>query len=281
MDERNTRKYFSYLEEEQLTFTKKDREITLVKIREQNKVSTRSSILQRLKRHFFPLLSTVAVLMIAITLLLPYSPFWSSTDLAHNSSNQANQNFSLLLMSDDSNRHISDISMLITYSMDDNSMNIVPIPRDLKVDIYNANGEREMESKYMISTSLTPTPEAAVVTSEQLFEISIDYYAMVSLEKMLEVADIREATPESFTIDSNVYQQIDRDSILSYLRNGETDLPIEQLEELENDQQLTVNVVSMENHIKSTVVDGVYYDEVDKNWLVNTREQLKQHLNKE
>lgn len=290
MDNKFNKEVFSYLDKGDLNFTEEDRTETFSKIREK-KHKHNKTLLNIGKRYVAPVFGSVIAVMIAILVLLPNLNFGSgfvqqdSADEQQASQADASS-FSVLLMGTDSTdepHHRSNINLLLTYNSDANSMNIVPIPRDTYVDIFNSEGEMIDQDKVMHAFAYGAEPEAAITTVSNLFDMSIDYYAVMIEENIYEKLGVTEKEArEDRTLINGISDLIEEklsgSEIKSLLEESETNIPSGSLNEMEDMNTDSIQVIDVAKEEEVKFVNGVYYVEINQKLLDKTSNTLKKHL---
>lgn len=296
MDKFN-KEFPSFEDDHDLTFTKDDRIETFKKIQENyhGKQDNGSTFFRIGKRYVGPISGTVMVLILAIGLLLPN--LYSGNEIGQENPNkqqaskQEDYSFSALIMGEDSSEdsnHRSTINILLTYNNNnDNSMKLVPIPRDTYVKIYNSEGKIIGEDKLTNASALNyPNPEPTLTTVSELFtDISIDYYAVIPEGDIYGELGISkdEARNNQFTINEIGYlmkERLSYSQIRNLLEESETNIPSEIINQfqMEESNAESIQVIDMEKGIEETFINGIYYVEINENILETTSNTLKQHL---
>ncbi|PAV29309.1 hypothetical protein CIL05_13010 [Virgibacillus profundi] len=291
MDNKFNKQNSSFLDDDDLTFTKEDRTETFKKIQENNNKKQNNTFFLIGKRYVAPILGTVMVLILAVGLLLPNLYSGSEISQDNPDKQQASQqegiSFSALLLGEESydinNR--STINILLTYNSGDNSMKLVPIPRDTLVKIFNSDGEGIREDKLTHASALNSTPEPVVTTVSNLFDISIDYYSVIPEEDIYTELGISkdEARDNRYTINEIgdfIKERLSFSQIKKLLEESDTNIPSDMLNQMKNNNSESIQVIDMEKGVTETI-NGIYYWKVNQNLLEKTSTTLKQHLNGE
>lgn len=278
----------SYLDKEDLNFTEEDRRETFNKIRKNKHNTTLPNIG---KRYGAPVFGSVIAVLIAIMALLPNLNIGSGFDQQDKADTQQafqskSSSFSVLLMGVDSTdepHHRSNVNMLLTYNSDDNSMNIVPIPRDTYVDIFNSEGEMIDKGKVMHAFAYGSEPKAAVATISNLFDMSIDYYAVISEENIYEKLEVTEKEARvdrtlSNGISGLIEEKLSETEIKSLLKESETNIPSGSLNQMEDMNTDSIQVIDVAKGVKEKFDNEVYYVKINQKILDKTSNTLKKHL---
>lgn len=272
MDNKFNKRLFSYLEEEDLTFTKEDRIETFKKIKRNNKnkkTNNNITFIQIGKRYIGPILGTVMVFILAIGLLLPN--LYSGNEIGQENPNkqlasqQEGLSFSALVMGKDSTTYRNNITILLTYNSSDKSLTLVPIPRDTYVELINSEGEMIREDKIVHALALESTPESAMKTVSNLFDFSIDYYFVIPEENIyaaLEVAkdDVKVNQSQTNEIGNLIKEQLSITEIRNLLNESETNIPSEILNQfqVENSNSESIQVIDMTDYYFVIPEENVY-----------------------
>ncbi|SFE02716.1 Cell envelope-related transcriptional attenuator domain-containing protein [Lentibacillus persicus] len=292
MDDKFKKEVFSYLENGDLTFTEEDRIETLNKIqnRKNQKQDSNKTLLNIGKHYAVPVLGSVTAVILAIVLLLPNLN--GGNVMVQENERQASQqevsSFSVLLMGKNSagetNRR-SHINIVLTYNSDDNSMNVVSIPHEARVDIYNSEGEIIDKDKLMHASAYEPDPAAAVTTVSNLLDIPIDYYASFSEEQLYQKLGIgREEVQGNRKLMSEmgdlIKEQLSASDIKELLEeSSQTNMTRDSLNQLADMNVENAHVTDMAKGAEETIINDVYYIEINQHLLEKTSNMLKNHLN--
>lgn len=272
MDNKFNEELFTCLEEEDLTFTEEDRIETFKKIQRNNnkkKLNNNITFIQIYKRYVGPILATVMVLILGIGLLLPN--LYSGNEIGQENANKqlASQkedlSFSALVMGKNSTTYGNNITILLTYNSSDKSLTLVPIPRDTYVELINSEGDMIGEDKVMNSLALESTPDPAMKTLSNLFDISIDYYFIIPEENIyaaLEVAqdDVRVNQSQTHEIGDLIKEQLSITEIKNLLNESETNIPSEILNQfqVENSNSESIQVIDMTDYYFVIPEENIY-----------------------
>lgn len=288
MVDKFNKELFTSLEDEDLTFTQEDRKETFKKIKRRNdkKKISKFSIVHLSKQYIGPVLGTVMVFLLAIGLFLPNLYSGNEISLSNPDLQQAIQqkdySFSALVMGKDSISHSSNINILLTYNSSDNSMNLVPIPRDTYVEIFNSEEKMIGKDKLMHAIALNRQPEQVLITVSNLFNISVDYYSVIAEEDIYRDLGIRvDGKDESFLINevgTSLEERSSFSKIKKLLKESETNIPIDILNEMQGSDSDSIQVIDMDKGLKEKVINGIYYVEINQELLEKTSTTLKQHL---
>lgn len=293
MNHKWKKKLFSHLEEEELTFTEKDRVETLHKIQDKN--SKKKPMLPGKSRQYaVPVLGAVMMIMLVILFLMPDLHF--NNELAQDSpdeqqaAQQDTSSFSVFLMgrdaADETNRRNS-LNILLTYNSDKNSINVVSIPRDAYVDIFNAQGEVIGQDKLIHASAYEKSPEPAIAAVSGLLDVPVDYYAALPEESIYEKLEIaKEDVQNNRQIWSDMGKlledQLSASDIKTLLEESSaTNMTGNTLSLMEDLHATSIKVIDMAKGAEPKVINGIYYAEIDQKLVEETSHTLNKHLEKE
>ena len=154
--------------------------------------------------------------------------------------------------------------------------------RDTDVEIVNSEGEIIGEDKLMHAIALNRQPEQVLKTVSNLFNISVDYYSVISEENIYRNLGIRvDGKDKSILVNevgNSLEERISFSKIKKLLSESETNIPTDILKEIQVIDSNSIQVINMEKGIKEKVVNGIYYVEINQKVLETTSNTLKQHL---
>ncbi|MFS0673536.1 LCP family protein [Ornithinibacillus sp. 179-J 7C1 HS] len=294
MDNKLNQEKSLQLQDQDLTFTMEDRIKTFHKIQENNQKKQRNakSSFYRLKRFTGPALGSILTLVLFFVLLVPSLHLGNEEREDSKNKILSNQqepiSYSVLLMGKDSadysNRR-SSLNILMTYNGKRNSIKLVPIPRDTYVTILDSKGKIASKDKLMHASALNTNPEAVLNTVSNLFHnIPIDYYATIPEEELYNELGISksDARENRYTIDAVaelIKGQLTYSEIRDLLSSAETNIPSEILNNNVKLKSESIEVINLNNGLKETYIDGIYFVRLDPKVLEATSISLKQHLN--
>ncbi|MFD2045527.1 LCP family protein [Ornithinibacillus salinisoli] len=284
----DNKELFSFMDDEDLNFTKQDRVETLRKI--QNKNESKTSLLMLLgKRYFKPVMSTITVLLLSVGLLL--STLISGNNQSQEDPNNIqstygevgsykNDSFSVLIFGKDSTNYRYTINILLTYNGEDKSIQIVPIPRDTYVEIYNSEGEMVREDK-LSHASINSNPETVLTTVSNLFDLPIDYYSVIPIEKINEALEVDNKIQEN-DMEDLIKERLTFPELKNLMKENKTNIPRDILNQFQlgDIYSESIQLINLKEGLKDIYIDGVYYVEVNQDFLEKTSNALKQHVGK-
>lgn len=188
MGDKRFRDNFYNTSEQELRFTKEDRNEVFAKIHtleEQNNIQKKSLFSSSTK--FAPL--TVSLLVVGLCIFLFMPSFFSENLNTENNSSDVGGTLlqedeiltTLFTVKDVSNR--IHVNLLFTYNKDEKKINLLSIPRDTYAPIMDNNtGSTSYDKLTMAYVNGSGGAENVRNTVSKLFDLSIDYYAVVDLE---------------------------------------------------------------------------------------------------
>ncbi|WP_170840838.1 LCP family protein [Oceanobacillus limi] len=279
----NEKDMFTYLEDEDLEFTKEDRSKTLHKIR-MNQLK-RENPRKSTMRFAYPILGTLMVVLLAIVLL---PTLFTGDDFNRGNSDQPQatksegMTFSLLLMGQDGTSNRTSIQVLLTYNSVEQSIKLVPIPRDAYVEIIDSEGERVTEDKLTHALALNADPKTVVNTVSNLFTIPIDYYSLIPEEKLMEVVGMTrgdsKVTVRESELASYLKEALSFSELKDLINSQQTNIPNEVLEQFSLDNAISMEVVDLGEGINDKYIDDIYYVDINESILEETSKMLNEHL---
>ncbi|MGM8365517.1 LCP family protein [Virgibacillus sp. W0181] len=277
---------------EDLHFTEEDRKETLHKIKERNhkKRENRTTLFNFGKRYIPSALGSVIAVIIVAVVLLPNINFgnemvWEDTD-KQQVAQQEKSSFSILVTGIDSvdeyNR--SNINIVLTYNSSDNSMNIVSIPRDTYVEIFDSEGEMIGRDKLMHASAVNPKPQTAKTTVANLFDIPIEYYAIISEENIYEKLEVTKEDARYNRLTNKIVDLIEAElsatEIKDLLEESKTNLSKNMSNQIGKVNPDSIQVIDLGKEAEEKFINGVYYVDINEELLGNTSTTLRTHLSK-
>lgn len=280
MKDKDKKQLFSYLDDEDLTFTKEDRAKTLNKIhKKEREKQNNTSQSRRINRG--PILGSVVVIILAIGLLIPTLYSQESAD-QQQASQQNDLSFSALLIGENPASHRSEFNILMTYNNSDKSVNLVPIPRDAYVEILNAEGDSLEKDKLTHAYAFSRSPDAVLTTVSHLFDFPIDYYSVIQTEEIKKTLGISEGVEREEVVKEDrvgklIKEQLSISQFKDLINGSQSNFPPEIFNQFDNNLE-SIQVIDMEEGIKEKIINGIYYKEINQDVLEDTSQKLKQHL---
>ncbi|RCW76878.1 LCP family protein [Saliterribacillus persicus] len=290
MDNNFKKELFSYMDEEELIFSKEDRKKTINKIQEKKKRKHSNNTFIRIKKGYLaPILGTAIALIIAIGLLLPNLNTTNEISQENTDKQQATEqediSFSALLMSKDSGNRGSDLNILITYNSNNDLINLISIPPDTYVDIFNPVGKVVAKDKLLHASAINLEPEPVLATVSNLFDLPIDYYSVIPIEEIYTVLGITKDSEKVDIIQKNeignlIKERLSISKFKSLLEKSETNIPRDINNQIElSESSKSINVIDMKDGLEEKLINEIYYVEFKEDFLETISNDLKQHLN--
>ncbi len=196
MKDKNLKDTFNHISNQELTFTKEDREKVFEQLHKMKKNHIQKKSLVSISKKLAPL--TASLFAVGLCLL-----FFIPTVLEGNINNENNgtdsnevgsqakvdENFTTLFMVKDENNRIP-INLLLTYSKDKKMMKVLSIPRDTYAPISDKNDGTTSYDKLTFAYKYgSGGAENVRTTVSKLFNLTIDYYAVIDLETFSTLID--------------------------------------------------------------------------------------------
>ncbi|KEF35931.1 transcriptional attenuator, LytR family [Schinkia azotoformans MEV2011] len=194
MKDKNLKDTFNHMSNQELTFTKEDRDEVFEQLHKMEKNNIQKKSLVSISKKFAPLTAALFAVGLCLFLFIP-------TILQGNVNNENNgtdsngvvsqedEYFTTLFMVKDENDRIP-INLLLTYSKDKNMMKVVSIPRDTYAPILDKNdGTTPYDKLSHAYINASGVAEKVRTTVSNLFDLPIDYYAVMDLETLSAMVD--------------------------------------------------------------------------------------------
>ncbi|EGQ27980.1 hypothetical protein HMPREF9372_0022 [Sporosarcina newyorkensis 2681] len=198
MGDKRLREKFYNADDQELRFTKEDRNEVFEKIHKLEKHNTKKKSIIFSSKKFAPLAASLVVAGLCIILFIP-------SILPRDIANQSNGNIdgnantsksvvqenevstTLLTVKDENNR--IPINLLFTYSKDKNMMKILSIPRDTYAPILDNEKTTPYDKLSHAYVNGSGGIEDVRTTISNLFDLPIDYYAVMDVEAFSKMID--------------------------------------------------------------------------------------------
>ena len=183
-----------YMPDQELTFTKEDRNRVFEQIHTMNDHTQKKYTVPFYKR-LVPITLTLAAAGLCVFLYISSNPLQNITadDPAHNAAASADQeedgvSTALFMLKDEENR--IPINLLLTYSKEKDMLKVVSVPRDTYAPIGDKDGGAPSYDKLTFAYADGPGgAENARLTVSKLFNLPIDHYAVMDLDIFSELID--------------------------------------------------------------------------------------------
>lgn len=271
----------SYLDQEDLTFTKDDRKKTFNKIH--NQTTTQHHNKSSFTRPIVPIMATIAVFILAIALIPSFilnEKQNSDADKSITVAEEGNGDSVLLLMGEDADRHRNPFNLLLTFNFDKESVKVVSLPRDLYVDRYNAEGEKFEKTKLLHVGAHDNDPAASVKTVSHYLDIPIDYYALMPMEEIIQLLGIDDKN-KIYEIEeqNSLANLLEKDQkfpeLMELISHHQTNLTEDIFNQMEK-KSYQYDIIQLEEGLNNIFEDEIYYVELEPSFL----EKLKNDLDK-
>ena len=202
MEDKRLRERFKNSSNQQLTFTKEDRNAVFEEIRKQDKDSQTQKIHVSPKK-FVPL--TVSLLVVGLCLILFLPSIFSGNFIEESNRSDLNQETNIGVAAD-SNALEAEFStslitvkskemenriylnLLLTYNKDKEMMNVVSLPNDTYAPVSDNEDGTTLYDKLLFAYQFGGA-ENVKRTVSKFLNIPIDYYAVIDLETFSELMD--------------------------------------------------------------------------------------------
>lgn len=194
MKDKRMKNSFNHMSNQELTFTKEDRDEVFKQLHSDEQIQTKS--LGSISKRFAPM--TVSLLAIGLCLfffmpsILQERGNGISNEINETNSigvaSQKDENFTTLFTVKDENNRIP-LNLLLTYSKENNVMKVVSIPRDTYVPILDNDGTTIYDKLTHAYAYGVGGAENVRTTVSDLFDVTIDFYAVIDLETFSTMID--------------------------------------------------------------------------------------------
>lgn len=193
MEDKRIKYNFNNVSDQELRFTKEDRNKVFEQIKMDNEHTQKKSLIS-ISKKFAPL--TVSLLAVGLCIF-----FFIPSILQGNINNENNgtdsigvvapedKDFTALFTVKDENNRIP-INLLFTYSKDKKMMKVVSIPRDAYAPILDNDGTTLYDKLTHAYVYGSGGAENVRTTVSKLFNLTIDYYAVMDLETFSSMIDL-------------------------------------------------------------------------------------------
>ncbi len=194
MKDKRVRDKFYHTSDPELRFTKEDRNEVFEQIHKLEKSSPKKKSFVSSSKKFAPLTASLVVVGLCLFLFMPsiFPGNFIKEDKERNASGSVFQEdeflTTLLTVKDDHNR--IPINLLFTYSKDKKMLKVLSIPRDTYAPILDKPGGTTSYGKLTFAYDAgSGGAENVRTTVSELFDLSIDYYAVIDLETFSAIID--------------------------------------------------------------------------------------------
>lgn len=306
MDDKELSSMFASFDDEELEFTKQDREKVFSKLKKQK--HDKPSFF---RLHIGKVLTASVLFIMFISFLTPLLSFDQENELA----SKNRDGFSILLMGKDPGNR-TEVNILASYNQNSESIKLVSIPRDSYVSIVDAEGDMIIKDKLAHAYAYGGGPEAVMTTVSKLLRVPIDYYAVVETQGFVEIID----SLGGIDYEHEGNNHLDGEKVFDLLReresisDGEIGREKRQVNVLQavirklKEHETTSEINAASEHITSNLsfkkmkalvedgnekkfetfhlsegmteefIDGVYYGKLDNTVLKQVSKELNDHL---
>ncbi|QUG41648.1 LCP family protein [Psychrobacillus sp. INOP01] len=193
MDDKRIKDKFNNMSDQELRFTKEDRNEVFEQINKMENNNTQKKSLVSSSKKFAPL--TVSLLVVGLCIFLFIPSILPGNINNENKSNTSESVFqedeiltTLFTVKDENNR--IPFNLLLTHSKDKKMMKVLSIPRDTYAPILDKNDGTTSYDKLTFAYDYgSGGAESVRTTVSKLFDLTIDYYAVMDLETFSKVID--------------------------------------------------------------------------------------------
>ncbi|WP_270180871.1 LCP family glycopolymer transferase [Alkalihalobacillus sp. CinArs1] len=177
-----------------LQFTKQDRQNVFKNIEARNGEKNKRTFF---KGRLFPITATALVATICFILLIPSllsnqgTPLILKDDIVTGSNERSDITTIVVMVTNSTDR--TDANLLVSFNKVSNNINVIAMPRSLKVPILKPGGELVSEDKLTHAYAYGSGPEATSKTLGDYFSVEVDYYVSIDrndIQKLLEPRDV-------------------------------------------------------------------------------------------
>jgi polyisoprenyl-teichoic acid--peptidoglycan teichoic acid transferase len=193
MKDKSLKDTFTYMSNQELTFTKEDRDEVFEQLHkmEKNKIHKKSLVF--ISKKFAPLTASLFAVGLCLFFFIPMI-FQGNVNNENNGtdsngvvSQEDEYNTTLFMVKDENNR--IPINLLLTYNKDKKMMKVLSIPRDTYAPILDNDGTTSYDKLTFAYVNGFGGAENVRTTVSKLFDLTIDYYAVMDLETLSTMID--------------------------------------------------------------------------------------------
>lgn len=310
MKDRSLKDTFSQMSNQELTFSKEDRDEVFEQLYKMEKNNIQKKSLVSISKKFAPL--TVSLLAVGLCLF-----FFMPMILQENIINKNNETDSIGVVAQEDEYFTTLITvkakdmdnriylnLVLTYSKDKKMMKVLSIPSDTYAPILDKNDGTTSYDKLLFAYAYgTGGAENVRTTVSKLLDLTIDYYAVMDLENFSTVIDSVKGTNHlngeevvALLMDATAGKSLAEDDLLNLIstvmNKTKNELPQTQLKELttkiegnvpfeqlfENKMELPlIQVVSLIEGMMDTQIDGAYFIKFENDFLNSVSEELTRY----
>ncbi len=193
MKDKSLKDTFNHMSNQELTFTKEDRDEVFEQLHKMEKNNFQKKTLVSISKKFAP--HTVSLFALGLCLLLFIPMILQGNVNNENNGTDSNgvvaqkdKDYTALFTVKDENNRIH-INLLLAYSKDKKTMKVLSIPRDTYAPILNNDGTTTYDKLTFAYVHGSGGAESVRTTVSNLFDLPIDYYAVMDLETLSTMID--------------------------------------------------------------------------------------------
>ena len=193
MKDKNLKDTFNNMSNQELTFTKEDRDQVFEQLNKMENNDPHNKSLVSISKQFSILAASVLVAGLCVFLFMP-SILPGNFNHENNESNtsvlvsQEEKYFTALLTVKDENNRIP-VNLLLAYSKEKNMIKVLSIPRDTYAPVSDKDKTASYDKLSHAYVNASGKAEEVRTTVSNLFDLTIDYYAVIDLETFSALVD--------------------------------------------------------------------------------------------
>ncbi|MDI7741294.1 LCP family protein [Lysinibacillus fusiformis] len=193
MKDKSLKNTFNNMSNQELTFTKEDRDQVFEQLNKMENNDPHNKSLVSISKQFSILAASVLVAGLCVFLFMP-SILPGNFNHENNESNtsvlvsQEEKYFTALLTVKDENNRIP-VNLLLAYSKEKNMIKFLSIPRDTYAPISDKDNTAPYDKLSHAYVNASGSAEEVRTTVSNLFDLTIDYYAVIDLETFSALVD--------------------------------------------------------------------------------------------
>ncbi|MFE8696108.1 LCP family protein [Cytobacillus sp. FJAT-53684] len=194
MKDKSLKDTFNHMSNQELTFTKEDRDEVFEQLHNIEKNTIQKKSLVSISEKFAPLTASLFAVGLCLFFFIPTILQGNVTNDNNGTDSkgvvtQEDEYFTTLFMVKDENNRIP-INLLLTYNKDKKMMKVLSIPRDTYAPILDKNdGTTPYDKLSHAYVNGSGGAEDVKTTVSNLFDLPIDYYAVMNLETLSNMVD--------------------------------------------------------------------------------------------
>ena len=191
MEDNRLKEKINNMSDQELRFTKEDRNAVFEQINKLENNNTQKKSLVSFSKQFSILTASFLVVGLSLILLIP-SLLNENNNSENNAIGEASQEkeyiTTLFTVKDENNR--IPLNLLLTYSKEKKMMKVLSIPRDTYIPRSDKNnGTTSYDKLSHVYVNSSGGADSVRTTVSSLFDLPIDYYAVIDLETFSNMVD--------------------------------------------------------------------------------------------